>query len=251
MTDPMHNFSRDVLGKPHNRTARSKEVKAFQRRLASVRILAPACGSGNFLYVTLEHLKRLEGEVLEVLPNLGQAQATLELEGEIVRPEQFYGIEVNPWAAAVAELVLWIGYLQWHLRTRGDAAGLPEPILRNLHNIECRDAVLAWDAVEPLLDAAGRLVTRWDGRTTVTHPVTGEAAPADRVAELLETLVTLDKRGGRRVDTPRVAARSRLRNRKRLILPGRAWYNTRRRTGKRTSSYLKGWGVLKEFDHAI
>ena len=131
------------------------EVEAFQRRLASVRILDPACGSGNFLYVTLEHLKRLEGEVLEVLRNLGQAQATLELEGEIVRPEQFYGIEVNPWAAAIAELVLWIGYLQWHLRTRGDAAGLPEPILRNLHNIECRDAVLAWDAVEPLLDADG------------------------------------------------------------------------------------------------
>ena len=94
-----------------------------------------------------------------------------------MRPEQFHGIEVNPWAAAVAELVLWIGYLQWHLRTRGDAAGLPEPILRNLHNIECRDAVLAWDAVEPLLDADGRPVTRWDGRTTVTHPVTGEPVP--------------------------------------------------------------------------
>ena len=115
--------------------------------------------------------------MLEVLRNLGQAQATLELEGEIVRPEQFYGIEVNPWAAAVAELVLWIGYLQWHLRTRGDAAGLPEPILRNLHNIECRDAVLAWDAVEPLLDAEGRPVTRWDGRATKTHPVTGEPVP--------------------------------------------------------------------------
>ena len=138
---------------------------------------APTLRSGNFLYVTLEHLKRLEGEVLEVLRSLGQAQATLELEGEIVRPEQFYGIEVNPWAAAVAELVLWIGYLQWHLRTRGDAAGLPEPILRNLHNIECRDAVLAWDAVEPLLDAEGRPVTRWDGRTTKLHPVTGEPVP--------------------------------------------------------------------------
>ena len=115
--------------------------------------------------------------MLEVLRSLGQAQATLELEGEIVRPEQFYGIEVNPRAAAIAELVLWIGYLQWHLRTRGDAAGLPEPILRNLHNIECRDAVLAWDAVEPLLDAEGRPVTRWDGRTTKTHPVTGEPVP--------------------------------------------------------------------------
>ncbi len=153
------------------------EVEAFQRRLASVRILDPAAGSGNFLYVTLEHLKRLEGEALEVRRALGGEQMLLELQGLMVRPEQFHGLEVNPWAAAIAELVLWIGFLQWHLRTRGDATGLPEPILRNLHNIECRDAVLAWDAVEPLLDAAGRPITRWDGRTLKPHPVTGEPVP--------------------------------------------------------------------------
>ena len=153
------------------------EVEAFQRRLAGLRILDPACGSGNFLYVTLEHLKRLEGEALEVRRALGGEQMLLELPGQMVRPEQFHGLEVNPWAAAIAELVLWIGFLQWHLRTRGDATGLPEPILSSLHTIECRDAVLAWDAVEPLLDAAGRPVTRWDGRTTVPHPVTGEPVP--------------------------------------------------------------------------
>ena len=166
-----------LLAEGGKRAEALAEIRAFQRRLASVRILDPACGSGNFLYVTLEHLKRLEGEVLEVLRKLGQEQALLELEGEIVRPEQFHGIEVNPWAAAIAELVLWIGYLQWHLRTAATLHGLPEPILRNLHNIECRDAVLAWDAVEPLLDADGRPVTRWDGRTTKTHPVTGEPVP--------------------------------------------------------------------------
>ena len=53
----------------------------------------------------------------------------------------------------------------------------PEPIIRNLHNIECRDAVLAWDAVQPLLDAAGQPVTRWDGHTTKPHPVTGQEVP--------------------------------------------------------------------------
>ena len=152
------------------------QVEAFQRRLASIRILDPACGSGNFLYVTLEHLKRLEGEVLEVRRSLGEGQMLLEMEGSMVRPEQFHGIEVNPWAAAIAELVLWIGFLQWHRRTRGDVRP-PEPILRNLHNIECHDAVLAWDAVEPLLDAAGHLVTRWDGHTTKPHPVTGLEVP--------------------------------------------------------------------------
>ncbi len=153
------------------------QVEAFQRRLASVRVLDPACGSGNFLYVTLEHLKRLEGEVLEARRRLGGGQMLLEMEGLMVRPEQFHGLEISPWAALVAELVLWIGFLQWHLRTRGSVAGLAEPILRNLHNIECRDAVLAWDAVEPLLDAEGQPVTRWDGRTTKPHPVTGLPVP--------------------------------------------------------------------------
>ncbi len=153
------------------------EVEAFQRRLASVRILDPACGTGNFLYVSLEHLLRLEAEVLEVRRQLGADQMLLEVESVRVTPRQLLGIEVNPRAAAIAELVLWIGYLRWRLQTAGDLGHLPEPILANYHNIERRDAVLAWDAIEPLLDAGGRPVTRWAGRTTVAHPVTGEQVP--------------------------------------------------------------------------
>ena len=152
------------------------EVETFHRRLATIRILDPACGSGNFLYVTLEHLKRLEGEVLNTLRDLGEGQMRLEMAGITVSPQQFLGIEVNPRAAAIAELVLWIGYLQWHYRTSGDTPHA-EPIIKDYHNIECRDAVLAWDAVEPLLDAHGHPVTRWDGRTTKTHPITGEEVP--------------------------------------------------------------------------
>lgn len=154
------------------------EIAGFQRRLASLRILDPACGSGNFLYVTLEHLKRLEGEVLNTLHELGAGQMMLEMESVTVSPQQFLGIEVNPRAAAIAELVLWIGYLQWHYRTQGNTPHA-EPIIRDFHNIECRDAVLAWDAVEPLLDANGQPVTRWDGRTTKLHPITGEDVPDD------------------------------------------------------------------------
>ncbi|MBK7919333.1 MAG: class I SAM-dependent DNA methyltransferase, partial [Chloroflexi bacterium] len=138
------------------------EVKAFHLKLATLRVLDPACGSGNFLYVTLELMKRLEGEVLNTLRELGEGQMQLEIEGVMITPQQFLGIEVNPRAAAIAELVLWIGFLQWHLRTRGETKP-PEPIIKNYHNIECRDAVLAWDAIEPLLDEEGRPVTRWDG----------------------------------------------------------------------------------------
>ncbi len=152
------------------------EVKAFHHKLATLRVLDPACGSGNFLYVTLELMKRLEGEVLNTLRELGEGQMQLEIESVMITPQQFLGIEVNPRAAAIAELVLWIGFLQWHLRTRGETKP-PEPIIKNYHNIECRDAVLAWDAIEPLLDEAGRPVTRWDGRSTKPHPVTGEEVP--------------------------------------------------------------------------
>ncbi len=104
------------------------ELRRFHHRLCTVRVLDPACGSGNFLYVTLEHLKRLEGEVLNALDEFGYRQTGLALggeradatAGETVDPHNLLGIELNPRAAAIAELVLWIGYLQWHFRTRGD-----------------------------------------------------------------------------------------------------------------------------------
>jgi hypothetical protein len=90
---------------------------------------------------------------------------------------------LNPWAAAVAELVLWIGYLQWHFRTHGNASH-SDPVLKDFRNIENRDAVLDWDGTQARLDGAGAPVTRWDGETTITHPVMGEAVPdpAARVA---------------------------------------------------------------------
>ncbi len=163
----------DRAGKTKDAAA---EVQRFHRRLCEVRVLDPACGSGNFLYVTLEHLKRLEGEVLNALDRLGHEQAALEMAGFTVDPHQLLGLEVNPRAAAIAELVLWIGYLQWHFRTRGRVAP-PEPIIKAFHNIECRDAVLACDGTAPVLDESGAPVTRWDGRTTKPHPVTGEEVP--------------------------------------------------------------------------
>ena len=151
-------------------------VHDFHRKLCEVRVLDPACGSGNFLYVALELMKRLEGEVTALLEDLGEDQRSLGLSGMTVDPHQFLGIEVNPWAAAVSELVLWIGFLQWHFRTYGNAAP-SEPVLRDFKNIECRDAVLEWSDRTPRMGEDGRPVTRWDGVTTMRHPVTGEEVP--------------------------------------------------------------------------
>ncbi len=158
------------------------QVVDFHRQLCEVRVLDPACGSGNFLYVALEHLKRLEGEVLNTLDSFGQRRLDLEGRTLTVDPHQLLGIEINPRAAAITDLVLWIGYLQWHFRTRGDA--LPEePVIRKFHNIECRDAVLAYDGTEPLLDEDGQPVMRWDGRSFRRHPATGQNVP-DETAQV-------------------------------------------------------------------
>jgi hypothetical protein len=153
------------------------EIHRFHRRLCSVRVLDPACGSGNFLYVTLEHLKRLEGEVFNTLADLGEKQTLIESEGITVDPHQLLGIEINPRAAAITELVLWIGYLQWHHRTHGDV-NPPEPVIKDFKNIENRDAVLAHDKERIVIDpTTNQPVTRWDGKTYKKHPVTGEDVP--------------------------------------------------------------------------
>jgi len=103
-----------------------EEVQVFRRRLCTVRVLDPACGSGNFLYVTLEHLKRLEGEVIDFLEGLGDTQQKLAETGMTVDPHQLLGIELNPRAAVITDLVLWIGYLQWYFRTWGADSVPPE-----------------------------------------------------------------------------------------------------------------------------
>ncbi len=170
-------------------SAAEKSVLDFHHRLCRTKVLDPACGTGNFLYVTLDLFKRLETEVLALLAELGYKQIGLEMEKFRVTPEQFLGIEVKPWAKEIAELVLWIGYLQWQVRQPGGAKTVPQPVLRDYGNIECRDAVLAWDRVEPLVDDQGEPVTRWDGETTKKSPVTGEEIPDDTARVPVERYV--------------------------------------------------------------
>ncbi|HOI10482.1 MAG TPA: class I SAM-dependent DNA methyltransferase, partial [Myxococcota bacterium] len=160
---------------PSSRRQAVALVHGFHKRLCDMRVLDPACGTGNFLYVTFDLVKQLEAEVLRELSDLGEGQASLELAGVRVIPEQFLGIETNPRAQAIAELVLWLGALQWALRT---GAPLTDPILHDAHNIECRDAVLAHDLPVMRRDpATGRPVTVWDMRTKRKHPVTGRMVP--------------------------------------------------------------------------
>jgi hypothetical protein len=124
-----------------DRDAAIRAVRDFHTKLARTRVLDPACGTGNFLYVALELLKRLEGDVLEVLADLG-GQEALRLETETVHPKNFLGLELNERAAAITELVLWLGYIQWQLRNRQE---ITDPVLEELATIRAGDAVLRHD----------------------------------------------------------------------------------------------------------
>ncbi|HJU56414.1 MAG TPA: DNA methyltransferase, partial [Pyrinomonadaceae bacterium] len=128
--------------KPLTREAESRAqrearavLRSFHERLAEVRVLDPACGSGNFLYVTLQKLKDLEKEVLIYAGDSGLGQFI-----PLVGPWQFRGIEINPYAFELAQTTLWIGYLQW---IQANGYGTPaEPILRRMDNFENKDAIL-------------------------------------------------------------------------------------------------------------
>ena len=139
------------------------EITGFLKHLSQTRVLDPACGTGNFLYVALKQMKQLEGDVLNLLRDLGGDDAVRKVKGITVIPEQFLGMELNPRAVQIAELVLWIGYLQWHLKTR---IGQPaEPVLGNSDHVIWKDAVLTWDGYPDWLlkrDATGKLETSRD-----------------------------------------------------------------------------------------
>ncbi len=125
-------------------------LDGFQARLASVRVLDPACGSGNFLYVAIQQLLFLEKEVISYAGREEIGRGGLLPR---VRPTQLYGIEINPYAAELAQVVIWIGYLQW-MRDNGFNAPR-NPILEPITTIENRDAILAWE------DEQGQSIPVW------------------------------------------------------------------------------------------
>lgn len=119
----------NAMGKAEE--ARSK----FIERLCNVTILDPACGSGNFLYLALQGVKDIE-----LKANLECETLGLGPRAPVVGPEIVRGIEINPLAAELARTTIWIGDIQW--RIRNGIYARPEPILRKLDSIECRDAVV-------------------------------------------------------------------------------------------------------------
>ncbi len=114
---------------------------AFVDEIAAVRVLDPACGSGNFLYMALKRLLDLWHEVNLFAANNGVSG----LLPYAIRPAQLYGIELNVYAHELASIVVWIGYIQWRHENGYVASDPDRPVLEPLHNIRHMDAVLAYD----------------------------------------------------------------------------------------------------------
>ena len=113
-------------------------LTGFAGEIASVRVLDPACCSGNFLYVALKQLLDLEKEVNRLAGDLAVGTFFPS-----VSPEQLRGIEVNEYAHELAQATIWIGYIQW---LRDNGYGAPsQPILKPLDTIHKMDAILAFD----------------------------------------------------------------------------------------------------------
>ena len=105
-----------------------------------MRVLDPACGSGNFLYIALRLLLDLEREVIDFAAVQGWHGLT-----PTMQPNQMLGLEINHYAAELARTALWIGYIQWH---QANGFGYTQrPILTPLDTIRQTDAIL--DLTDP------------------------------------------------------------------------------------------------------
>ena len=127
------------MAKPRTPEKRRREMFAgFLERLRTFQVLDPACGSGNFLYLALLSLKDLEHRV-----NLEAEAMGFGRQFPSVSPQAVRGIEINPYAAELARITVWIGEIQWMRKNGFDVER--KPILKSLNNIECRDALINQD----------------------------------------------------------------------------------------------------------
>lgn len=137
---------------------RVQRLEAFQQKLAGLSFLDPACGSGNFLTETYLCLRQLENEVIRALIDAGKGQAAGQImfgDGNInpirVSIGQFFGIEINDFAVAVAKTALWIAESQMLKKTEDivhlQIDFLPLKSYTNIH--EANALRIDWETVVP------------------------------------------------------------------------------------------------------
>lgn len=144
------NVELEAIKEIKTENTRKSKIKNFQNKLASLKFLDPACGSGNFLTETYISLRRLENEAIALL-NKGQI-----VFGEIINPiqvsiDQFYGIEINDFAVTVGKTALWIAESQMMKETE-DIIHMELdflPLKTNAYIVEGNALRLDWETIIP------------------------------------------------------------------------------------------------------
>ena len=144
-----HTAKKTAQTKAHNEA--QKRLREFLERFRAFRVLDPACGSGNFLFLALRSLKDLEQRIMIEAEALG-----LPRQAPAIGPANVLGIELNEYAAELARITVWIGEIQWMI-SNGHGARR-NPILQALGGIENRDALLNADGTEAIWPAANAIV---------------------------------------------------------------------------------------------
>ena len=140
----------EICENPIERTKNAK-LRAFQRKLAGLKFLDPACGSGNFLTETYLSLRRLENKILLELSH-GQVTMYTASESPIqVSISQFYGIEINDFAVTVAKTALWIAESQMMKETEKILLVPLDflPLKTNAYIVEGNALRIDWESVTP------------------------------------------------------------------------------------------------------
>lgn len=135
-------MSKSAKRNDKNHRAAQKQFVLWLEQLKEYRVLDPACGSGNFLFMGLKALKDIEHK-----SHLDAAIAGLDREADLVTgTHNVLGIELNEYAAELARVTVWIGELQW--RIEHGYAFKVNPVLEQLDHIECRDALLSFEGAQ-------------------------------------------------------------------------------------------------------
>ena len=153
---PLLQVFKNAESSPRDKTGAQTRLTALHdgmmQQLENTKVLDPACGSGNFLYVALRAMKDLEAKVRDVFEPLGLPYR------DVITPRQLYGIEKDVFAARLAHVVVWIGYLQWRYEQDGllypvlprsvpHPLSLPNPIIQDKLSADEPDRIINDDAI--------------------------------------------------------------------------------------------------------
>ena len=140
--------AREKMSKKANHDRASQRLRNLLNRLSNIKFFDPACGSGNFLIITYKRLRELEIRIWKAMREI-TGMALLPFPN--ITLTQFYGIELDEYAAETATLSMWLAEHQMNVKFQEELFVLPETLpLKPSGHIVCGNACrLDWNTISP------------------------------------------------------------------------------------------------------